>query len=235
VAHSSSHRHGARPRRRKKPATYRVLGPQAAALKVTQAGARRLYARRLRTVHVAFILFFGTLLSIGPLDGVGDHRVAATAGGAIFGITVLACIAVLRRGIVVTPDLVTVRGLVTTRRIPAATIAGFEPPPAYGTWWRPGMRIVLTDGRIRTCGALTNTPVDAGHAGTRETDELNLWLAARSESGASTTSALPGKGEDDWAVRLVWRGWLTLLTLFALMCLAGVLSALTDPAFGLSN
>jgi hypothetical protein len=211
-----------------------VLGPQAAALKVTQAGARRLYARRLRTVHMAFILFFGTLFSIGPFGGVGNHRVAATAGGAIFGIALLACIAVLRRGIVVTPDLVTVRGLVTTRRIPAATIARFEPPPGYGTWWRPGMRIVLTDGRIRTCGAFTNTPVDAGRAGTRETDELNLWLAARSESGAST-SALPGKREEDRSVLLVWRGWLTLLTLFALMCLVGVVSALTDPAFGLSN
>jgi hypothetical protein len=182
---------------------------------------------------VAVILFLGTVLSIGPVDGFGSHRIAATAAGVVFGVSLLTCIAVLRRAIVVTPDLVTVRGLLTTRRIPAATIARFEPPPSYGKWWRPGLRIVLTDGRIRTSGAFTNTPVDGGRTGTPETDELNLWLALRSPDGASTADTLPDQREADRWSLFIWRGWISLLTVFALMCLAVVVTAMTDPTFGL--
>jgi hypothetical protein len=213
------------------PTRIKRPGQQAVAVKVTRSGARRLYTRQLRTFHVAVILFLGTCFSIGPVNGVGSHRTAATAAGVIFGVSLLACIAVLRRGIEITPDLVTVRGLLTTRRIPAATIARFEPPPTYGKWWRPGLRIVLTDGRIRTRGAFTNTPVDGGRSGTPETNELNLWLALRSPDATSTADTLPDQREVDRYSLFIWRSWILLLRVFAMMCLAVVVAAMTDPTF----
>jgi hypothetical protein len=233
VTHAASHRHRPTPPRRGGSPSYRQPSQQAAAVKVTRGGARRVYRRRLRTVHVAVILVLGTLFSIGPTDGGGNHRVAATVAGVVFGISLLACGAVLRRGIEVTPDLVTVKGLLTTRRIPAAMIARFEPPPAYGKWWRPGLRIVLIDGHMRTSGAFTNTPVDHGETGTPETNELNRWLALRSPEAASTADPLPDQRGDDRSSLLIWRGWILLLTVLALMCLAVVVTEMTDPTFGL--
>jgi hypothetical protein len=170
-------------------------GPQAFAVRVTEGGARRVYTRRLRTAHVAILLVLTTALALGPPSELiaGDHALAVTIASVTFLAGLLGCFAILRRSVVVTPGLVTIRGLLTTRRVPAADVARFEPPPPYGkVLGRVALRVVLMDGQVRHSGCFTNTEMDRDGAGREECAELNAWLAVQHGS-TDQPAALPDR------------------------------------------
>ncbi|RBY93754.1 hypothetical protein DQ237_16400 [Blastococcus sp. TF02-8] len=188
----------------------------------------------MRTAHAVLLLFFGVVLAIGPTSEfvVGNHQLAAAIAGTVVAGTLVAAVRVLRRGIVVTPGRVVVRGLCTTRRLAAAEVARFDPPVPYGkAFRRASLRIVLVDGRVRYCGAFTNTKLDGDGVGVAECAELNRWLALDTGSPASA-APLPGRQPDPLPVRLAWWTWLLLIGAFTSFCLAGVFLEMTDPAFG---
>jgi hypothetical protein len=206
---------------------YRVAGevhdPSAAAVSITHGGERRVYTRRLRAAHAALVLMFSGVFVVGPIgESVGHHdwgRVVAAA--VVLTVGCLLAAAVLRRGIVVTPGRVTVRGLVTTRHLPVSDVDRFEPPLPYGKiFGRVALRIVLHDGRVRTSGAFTNTPVDAGAtAGRRECDELNRWLALERGTSPETVELLPDHVPDARLRRVVACALVALGAAFAVLCL----------------
>lgn len=202
-------------------------------MRVRDAGTRRVYTRRLRTVHAALALLSSTVVAITAIGSFahGSPGLGVVSGGVVLGAGLLLCGGILRRAVVVTPGWVTVRGLLTTRRIPAAAVARFEPPAPYGKLWGSGLRIVLADGTTRTCGAFTNTPVDVAPAGVAESDELNGWLALQA-GGSVGAARLPDRRPDGAWRTAAWYGWLGLLALFVLSCLVVVLAAMSDPAFG---
>ena len=206
----------------------------ASAVKLTRGGDRRVYTRRLRTVHVALTLFVTMVVAVGPTSEfvVGNHGVAATIAGATFTAGLLGCIGLLRRAIVVTPGLVTIRGLCTTSRVPAWEVARFEPPKPYGkVFGRVALRVVLVDGRVRYGGCFTNTRIDGGGVGVEECAELNRWLALHA-GYPDPTGVLSDRRVDPRWTTVVWVSWLVVVALFALFCLLVVLSSMTDPSFG---
>lgn len=205
----------------------------AAALKVTHGGTRRVYTRRLRTVHVVLVLVMSTVGVVGfvPEIAPGHPRATVTIGSVVFLVGLSFCAAILRRAIVVTPGLVAVRGLVTTRRIPAAAVARFEPPPPYGKLWRPGLRIMLADGDMLTSGAFCSEPVDSASTGVAECNELNTWLAVQAQA-SETATGLPARPTGFSWRKALWCCWVTLVCLFGLSCAMVVVTALTDPTFG---
>lgn len=69
---------------------------------------------------------------------------------AVPSVTALAVYRILHMAIVLSPGLVTIRGLWSTRSVRAADVLRFEPPPPYGTLLRAGLRVVLLDGRVLT-------------------------------------------------------------------------------------
>lgn len=205
----------------------------AAAVRVTDGGARRVYTRRLRTVHVAMLVFTSSVVAIGPASefGADDPAVRTTIVVLAAVAGVLGCVALTRRAVVVTPGLITIRGLLTTRRIPAEDVVGFEPPVPYGkVVGRVALRVRLVDGRAFSAGVFANTPLDRNRAGRHECDELRRWLAL--ENGrADRAEDLPQRHDPAWA-RALWASWLCLLTLLALFCALVVVASLTDPAVG---
>jgi len=86
-------------------------------------------------------------------DAAARRPLVITAGFAL-------AFRLLRRAVVVFLRHLVNRGFVTARRIPASTIAGFEPPPGYGGRLRTALRVLLTDGRVWTAGASSATPID---------------------------------------------------------------------------
>jgi hypothetical protein len=206
---------------------------RASAVKVTEGGERRVYTRQLRTVHVALILFISMVVAVGPTGEfvIGNHALAATIAGVTYAAGLLSSVAVFLRAIVVTPGLVTLRGLCTTRHIPAWEVARFEPPRPHGkVFGRVALRVVLVDGRVRYVGCFTNTQVDAGDVGVEECKELNRWLALH--TGNPAPGALPDRRSDRRWRTVAWVSWLVLVAAFALVSLLVVLSTMTDPSFG---
>ena len=163
---------------------------------------------------------------------VGNHALAATMASVILAAGLLICIALLRRATMVTPGLVTIRGLCTTSRIPAWEVARFEPPPPYGrVFGRVALRVLLTDGGVRYSGCFTNTPVDGDGVGVEECNELNRWLALQTSSGYGT-EALPDRRRNSRWTTLLWVSWLVLVAFFAVFCVVGILGVIADPSFG---
>ena len=201
------------------------------AVRVSDDGERRVYTRRLRTVHVVLLLIVGVTLAVGPTAEFveGDHALAAAIAGTTFAVAVLGCVGLLRQAIVVTPGQVAVRGLCTTRRIAAVAVARFEPPVPYGKRiGRVALRIVLVDGRALRSRVFTNTPLDGDGVGVRECDELNEWLALQ----AGALGSLPRRVPDPVVHRVAWGTWLLLVGSLALFSMLVVVTAMTDPAFG---
>lgn len=160
-------------RRRQRPAG-------AVAVWASPDGSRRFYTRRARQWLIpVFAWFFAALALVGPGPEFGLYN-TWQSGVPIAFVVVTASTFVtygaFRSGVLVEPGWVTNRRMLWTNRVPANDIARFEPPPAYGTVRRTGIRIVLHDGSIISAAAFAKGKVDNDSLGVAECAELNTWL-----------------------------------------------------------
>ena len=151
-------------------------------------GGRRVYTRRVRYVQATIAAFAGGVGAVGPTSELATTPQATVVSAlAVLSVTALVVYRILHMAIVLSPGLVTVRGLWSTRSVRAADVLRFEPPPPYGTLLRAGLRVVLLDGRVLTAAVFGHGRLDDESVGHAECAELNRWL----ESGEGRTAVVP--------------------------------------------
>jgi hypothetical protein len=164
------------------------------AVRVSPDGTQRFYARRSkRWLIPAFTWFCAAIAVMGPAQEFGFYDtwqtgvpfVAAVVAGAGY-----LTYGAIRCGILVEPGWVTNRRILWARRVTAGDIAGFEPPPPYGTLRRTGIRIALRDGRVLSATAFARWKLDDDSMGVPECAELNAWLETQAE-GTQVAPPLP--------------------------------------------
>jgi hypothetical protein len=147
-------------------------------------GGRRVHTRRVRYVQATIAAFAGGVGAVGPTSELATTPQATVVSAlAVLSVTALVVYRILHMAIVLSPGLVTVRGLWSTRSVRAADVLRFEPPPPYGTL----LRVVLLDGRVLTAAVFGHGRLDDESVGHAECAELNRWL----ESGEGRTAVVP--------------------------------------------
>jgi hypothetical protein len=201
------------------------------ALRVRRAGAVRVFTRRYRTVLFAFLVVFGGTLAIGPTSEfwAGDPegiRISTAVVALAFGI---AGWRTLRLGITVAPGRVTVRNFWATRRVDTDDVARFDPPRGV---FRGGIRVVRKNGRyvsVSAFGRMNNfEPADRG---VLETAELNAWLASDISGRRPAHEPLVPIRGFGRAAALLWRTWLAMVWLVAILAVAGAVTNMISPEY----
>ena len=133
---------------------------------------------------------------------------------------------VLRLAIVVRPNRIVIRNLVTTHRIDRAAIDHFDPP--HGSPLRTGVRAVRADGRFISASAFAKMNNFEGRdRGLYETAELNNWLAeTRFPTGPVQ---LRPRRPVSVRARWWWRCWIVFLAAETIFAAAIVISFASDP------
>ncbi len=149
---------------------------------------RRVHTRRVRYVQATIAAFAGGVGAVGPTSEIATTPQATVVSAlAVLSVTALTVYRILHMAIVLSPGLVTIRGLWSTRSVRAADVLRFEPPPPYGTLLRAGLRVVLLDGRVLTAAVFGHGRLDDESVGHAECAELNRWL----ESGEGRSVVVP--------------------------------------------
>ncbi|WP_166487425.1 hypothetical protein [Geodermatophilus obscurus] len=126
---------------------------------------------------------------MGPTSQLAttSQTTVVSAPLAVLSVTALAVYRILHVAIVLSPGLVTIRGLRSTRSVRAADVLRFGPPPPHGTLLRAGLRVVLLDCRVLTAAVSGHGGLDDESVGHAECAELNRWL----ESGEGRSAVVP--------------------------------------------
>lgn len=203
------------------------------AVRVTHQGLRRVYTRRIRTVQVAFLLFATALAIAGPIGELmmGDPVAGPRVAGVVTAIGLLMAFRWWRAAIVVAPGSVTIRGLLYSRQFDVNSVARFEPPAPYGRLWHTGMRVCLSDGRVRRAGVFAATPIDGAAVGSEEAAELNWWLATQREN-ASQAGNLPTPQKGSLGARVAWGVWVGIVAFLALITVTFGLAGVDPSQYG---
>jgi hypothetical protein len=200
--------------------------PGSPAVRVSTDGLRRVYARRSRTVLAALVLFMASVIAAG----LGSEIAATNPSGAraigvgLFALGLTIAYRLVRMAVVVSPGLVTVRGLWGNRSVPAGDVIRFDPPPPYGAFRQSGVRVRLTNGRTLTAVVYQVGQLDGPSVGVAECAELNCWL--HSQKGSVDDPTLPDGRRLAGAARVAWFVWLGVLGLLLLLCGALVVDLL---------
>ena len=131
---------------------------------------------------MGLIAGFGALFCvIGVVATLPDNNLGPKIAGGVAAVA-LACLAVRcwRLAVIAGPDQLVVRNFFRTVRISWQDIAGFEPSPPYGTLWKAGLGIRLTDGRLIAATAFGRNQYETGRvqaAVIRELEELRRQRA----------------------------------------------------------
>jgi Bacterial PH domain len=135
-----------------------------------------------RWVYVAFYgfvasLLFGALFATveGSVALLVVQRVACSLGCAGLLVVVVRS---ARLGIFTSVDGVLFRNVFRTEHASWAEIVTFEPPPAYGTWRKAGLRARLVDDRVIASTAVQRGLVEGPTSSQAVTDYLNSMLDA---------------------------------------------------------
>jgi len=205
-------------------------GRQAAAVRVADAGALRVYTRRLRfgQATAAWVVVTVVAFLLCAMLGRRHHAAAMTVVCILFALGLLLCARLVRRAIVVTPGSIMLRGLIRTRHLPAGDVARFEYPPRTFEHYGKGLRIVLVDGSVLYSGVFAPNQFDTKRVGEAETDELNTWLAQQAGSTLPAAS-LPGRRPEQGWRRVRGYAGVACASVVSLLCVLLVVAALNDP------
>jgi hypothetical protein len=129
---------------------------------------------------------------------------------------------VARLAVVVDRDVLMVRNVFWTYRVPRSNISAVEPPPPYGRRWMAGLQVYRRTGRTVSASAFVRTPADLGRSAASPAQALSAWA----QSGELPT---PPPHSRSLTIAILWWLWLTVLGLAVVFALVIVITGLSDP------